>query len=184
MRWTLHGERSVYESPWMNVRLADVELPDGRRFDHHLLRVRPAAGVAAIDAEDRALLIWRHRFITDRWGWEIPGGRVEEGEDPAEAAARELVEETGFRAGPVSHVLDVRPSPGLHDGVHHIFRAEGAERIGEPTDVEAERIEWVPLADVPELAARGEIGSGASLSGLLFLASRLSPCAAPAPARP
>ncbi|KAB2378095.1 NUDIX hydrolase [Actinomadura montaniterrae] len=172
MRWTVHGERSIYDSPWMDVRLADVELPDGRRFDHHLVRVRPAAGVAAVDGAGRVLLIWRHRFITGAWGWEIPGGRVEDGEDPAESAARELVEETGYRAGPLEHLLAVRPSPGLHDGVHHVFRADGAERVGEPTDVEAERIEWVPLASVPELAARGEIGSGSTLSGLLFLYAR------------
>jgi 8-oxo-dGTP pyrophosphatase MutT (NUDIX family) len=172
MRWTVHGERSIYDSPWMDVRLADVELPDGRRFDHHLVRVRPAAGVAAVDGAGRVLLIWRHRFITGAWGWEVPGGRVEDGEDPAESAARELVEETGYRAGPLEHVLAVRPSPGLHDGIHHIFRADGAERIGEPTDVEAERIEWVPLSSVPELAARGEIGSGSTLSGLLFLYAR------------
>ncbi|HEU5025923.1 MAG TPA: NUDIX hydrolase [Spirillospora sp.] len=172
MRWTVHGERSIYDSPWMDVRLADVELPDGRRFDHHLVRVRPAAGVAAVDGAGRVLLIWRHRFITGAWGWEIPGGRVEDGEDPAESAARELVEETGYRAGPLEHLLAVRPSPGLHDGVHHVFRADGAERVGEPTDVEAERIEWVPLSSVPELAARGEIGSGSTLSGLLFLYAR------------
>jgi 8-oxo-dGTP pyrophosphatase MutT (NUDIX family) len=153
----------------MDVRLADVELPDGRRFDHHLVRVRPAAGVAAVDGEGRVLLIWRHRFITDQWGWEIPGGRVEPGEDPGEAAARELVEETGYRAGTVRHLLDVRPSPGVHDGVYHIYRADGAERVGAPTDVEAERIEWVPLASVPARAARGEIGSASTLAGLLYL---------------
>src|SRR4051794_22363542 len=40
MRWTFHGERSIYTSPWLAVHLADVELPDGRRFEHHLVRVR------------------------------------------------------------------------------------------------------------------------------------------------
>jgi 8-oxo-dGTP pyrophosphatase MutT (NUDIX family) len=169
MRWTLHGERSVYDSPFMSLRLADVELPDGRRFDHHLLRVRPAAGVAALDGHGRVLLIWRHRFITDRWGWEIPGGRVEPGEEPAEAAARELVEETGWRSGPLRHLLDVRPSPGVHDGVHHIFVADGAERVGDPTDVEAERIEWLPLESAPGLVARGEIGSASTVAALLYL---------------
>lgn len=169
MRWRLHGERYVYRSPWMNLCLADVELPDGRRFDHHLVRVRDAAGVVAVDDRDRALLIWRHRFITDQWGWEIPGGRVEDGEDPAEAAARELREETGWRPGPLRHLFDVPASPGLHDGVHHLYRADGAAHEGDPTDVEAERIEWVPLEAVPDLAARGQIGSSSSLAALLYL---------------
>jgi 8-oxo-dGTP pyrophosphatase MutT (NUDIX family) len=169
MEWTRHGERSIYASPWLDVRLADVELPDGRRFDHHLVRVGPSAGVAAVDEQGRALLIWRHRFICDTWGWEIPGGRVEPGEDPARTAARELEEETGWRPGPLHHLMDVRPSPGLTDGIHHIFRAEGAVRVGEPTDVEAERIEWVPLASVPELVARGEIGAGSTMAALLYL---------------
>lgn len=169
MHWTRHGERTIYDSPWLVVGLADVELPDGRRFEHHLVRVRPAAGVAAVDGAGRVLLIWRHRFIPDRWGWEIPGGRVEPGEDPAETAARECVEETGWRAGPFHHLTDLRPAPGLTDGVHHIFRADGAVRIGEPTDVEAERIEWVPLSRVPELVAQGEIGSASTAAALLLL---------------
>jgi len=158
----------------VDLRVADVELPDGRRFEHHLVRVRPSAGVVALDDRGRALLIWRHRFISDSWGWEIPGGRVEPGEDPAETAARELLEETGWRPGPLHHLLDIRPSPGLTDGVHHIFRAEGAVRVGEPTDVEAERIEWVPLERVPELAARGQIGAGSTLAALLYLMT--GPC--------
>ncbi|MBW8482815.1 NUDIX hydrolase [Actinomadura parmotrematis] len=169
MRWTVHGERSLYDCPWLDLRLADVELPDGRRFEHHLVRVRPAAGIAALDGRGNVLLIWRHRFITDRWGWEVPGGRIEDGEDPAGAAAREMVEETGYRPGPLRHLLAVPASPGMHDGIHHVFAADGAERVGEPTDVEAERIAWVPLAGVPDLAARGEIGSGSTLAGLLYL---------------
>ncbi|MCW2912649.1 MAG: hydrolase [Actinomycetia bacterium] len=169
MRWTLHGERAVYSSPWLDVHLADVELPDGRRFDHHLVRIRPAAGALAVDGQGRVLLIWRHRFIPDAWGWELPGGRVEAGEEPAEAAAREVLEETGWRPGPLTHLLDVRPSPGLTDGVHHIFRAEGAVHIGPPTDVEAERVEWVPVASAPELIARGEIVSSSTMAGLLYL---------------
>jgi len=171
MRWTLHGERTVYSSPWLNVHLADVELPDGRRFDHHLVRIRPAAGAFCVDGQNRVLLIWRHRFIPDAWGWELPGGRVEDGEEPAETAAREVLEETGYRPGPMRHLLDVRPSPGLTDGVHHIFRADGAVKVGEPTDVEAERIEWVPLARALELVASGQVVSASTMAGLLYLKS-------------
>lgn len=62
-------------------------------------------------------------------------------------------------------------SPGVTDGVHHIFHAAGAERIGEPTDVEAERVEWVPLASVPGLIARGEISQASTVAALLYLTS-------------
>jgi 8-oxo-dGTP pyrophosphatase MutT (NUDIX family) len=172
MRWTIHGERGIYPSPWVDVRLADVELPDGRRFDHHLLRVRPSAGIVATDDADRVLLIWRHRFIPDTWGWEIPGGRIEPEEDAATAAARELEEETGYRAGPLRPLLSVRPTPGLTDSVHHVFHATGATPAGPPTDVEAERIEWVSLALVPELIARGEMTSASTATALLYLAAR------------
>ena len=72
MRWTVHGERAIYESPWVSVALADVEVPGGQRFEHHVVRMPgEASGVVVLD-RDRVLLIQRHRFITDTSGWEIP----------------------------------------------------------------------------------------------------------------
>src|SRR5580658_3729093 len=99
--WQVTAERTAYADEWLDVRIADVVLPDGRRLAHRLIRTRPAAGVAAIDARRRILLLWRHRFITRTWGWELPMGRAEPGEAPADAAAREFEEETGWRAGPL-----------------------------------------------------------------------------------
>jgi 8-oxo-dGTP pyrophosphatase MutT (NUDIX family) len=74
-----------------------VELPDGRHLDHRLIRMRPSVGALVVDDQGRVLLIWRHRFITGRWGWETPMGGISEGETPAEGAAREVEEETGWR---------------------------------------------------------------------------------------
>ena len=89
MRWITHGERSVYESPWLGVGLVDVEIPGHRRFEHHAIRVpRPAAGVIMHEPDRGVLLLWRHRFITDTWGWEIPAGRIEAGETLEQGAAR------------------------------------------------------------------------------------------------
>ena len=89
MRWTVHGERSLYSSEWVGLSLVDVELPSGRRFEHHVVRMPAAAsGVVVQDpAHDGVLLLWRHRFTTDSWGWEIPAGRIDAGETP-EAAGR------------------------------------------------------------------------------------------------
>src|SRR5437879_8842989 len=114
MQWTVHGERPVYESEWINVVLVDVEVPGHQRFEHHVVRMpSPAAGVVVHDEQRGLLLLWRHRFITDSWGWEIPAGRVDPGETPAEAAAREVLEETGWRAGPLRPLVSYQPSNGL-----------------------------------------------------------------------
>jgi hypothetical protein len=81
VRWHVHGERSLYESEWVCLSLVDVELPSGRRFEHHVVRMpASAAGVVVTDPDhDGVLLLWRHRFTTDTWGWEIPAGRVDAG---------------------------------------------------------------------------------------------------------
>ena len=124
MRWIVHGERTLYSSPWVGLRLADVEIPGGERFDHHVVRVpREAAGCVVHDPERGVLLLWRHRFITDTWGWEIPAGATDDGESPAEAAAREVHEETGWRPGPVEHLVTYQPTNGLSDQRFHVFLA-------------------------------------------------------------
>ncbi|GAA3233615.1 hypothetical protein GCM10020216_054030 [Nonomuraea helvata] len=105
MRWQVHSEEPLYADRWLDVRVADVELPDGRHLDHRLIRTAPGAGAAVIDEQNRVLLIWRHRFITDTWGWEIPIGKIDDGEEPIAAAAREVEEETGWRPGPLRPLL-------------------------------------------------------------------------------
>jgi 8-oxo-dGDP phosphatase len=169
MRWTVHGERSLYESDWMSLRLVDVELPSGARFEHHVLRIPAEASATVVhDPERGVLLLRRHRFITDSWGWEIPGGRVDEGETPADAAARETREETGWRPGPLRPLFSYHPAPGGMDQTFHVFAAAGAVEEGEPDVDETERVEWVPVVRVRELIRSGEVTDGYSLTALLW----------------
>ncbi|GAA3682504.1 NUDIX hydrolase [Nonomuraea antimicrobica] len=170
MRWQVHSEKSLYRDPWLDVRVADVELPDGRHLDHRLLRTAPGAGAVVTDGHDRVLLIWRHRFITDSWGWEIPLGQVDEGEQPRDAAAREVEEETGWRPGPLRPLMSIQPSSGISDSLHHVYRAGSATHIGPPSDPwEAERVEWVHLSRVRKLVDNGEIVCATSISALLYV---------------
>jgi 8-oxo-dGTP pyrophosphatase MutT (NUDIX family) len=170
MRWQVHSEKSLYSDQWLDIRIADVELPDGRRLDHRLVRTAPGAGAVVTDEKDRVLLIWRHRFITDSWGWEIPLGQIDEGEMPQVAAAREVEEETGWRPGPLRPLLSIQPTNGFTDSLHFVYRADSATHIGPPTDPwEAERVEWVHLSGVRKLIDSGEIVCGTSLSSLLYL---------------
>jgi 8-oxo-dGTP pyrophosphatase MutT (NUDIX family) len=173
VRWTVHGERPLYESPWVRLALVDVEIPGVRRFDHHVVRVpQAAAGTVVSDPERGVLLIWRHRFITDTWGYEIPAGRLEPGESPADAAAREVLEETGWRPSGLRPLISYHPTNGLSDQRFHLFIAGEAEHVGDPTDeTESERIEWVPEERVAELARDGSIGDGLSLTAILYALS-------------
>jgi 8-oxo-dGTP pyrophosphatase MutT (NUDIX family) len=173
MRWKVHGERPVYSSRWVNVHLVDVELPDGQRFEHHVVRMQEvAAAVVLNDGEDEVLLLWRHRFITDTWGWEIPTGIVDPGETPQQTVAREVEEETGWRPGPLTPLLSYEPSNGITDSKHHLFRAQGATYQGDPVDTsEASRIEWIPLSAIHKLIERGELSDGPTLVGLLYILS-------------
>jgi 8-oxo-dGTP pyrophosphatase MutT (NUDIX family) len=179
VRWTVHGERSLYESEWVRLVLTDVELPSGARFEHHVVRMpAPAAGVVVQDPDHvGVLLLWRHRFTTDTWGWEIPAGRVDAGETPERAAIRETVEESGWRPGPLRRLTTYYPHNGLSDATFHLFGADTAEHVGDPIDTdEAERVEWVPWSGVVEELHAGRVGDGLSLTALLWvLAFRVTP---------
>jgi len=82
------GERLVDENPFIRLSIASVVLPDGTEFDQYVIRMRRTVTTVVVDDQDRVLVMRRHRFIIDRWVWELPGGYVDQAEDPAAAAAR------------------------------------------------------------------------------------------------
>ena len=166
MEWTRHAERVIYDSPWVRLSVADVELPSGRRLDHHVVRVRPAAGTVVHDPNAGVLMLYRHRFITDSWGYEIPAGGIDPDESAAEAAARECLEETGWEPSGITPLASFYPSNGLSDQEFFIFTASAARHVGDPTDPdESSRIEWLSL---PRL--RTELRDGGIRDGLTFAA--------------
>jgi 8-oxo-dGTP pyrophosphatase MutT (NUDIX family) len=166
-KWLVHGERLVDDTPHVRVSLADIELPNQVRFTQYVFRIRRVAVTAVLDdAGERVLLMRRHRFIVDRWVWELPGGYVDDGEYPAVAAAREVEEETGWRPGRIQHVLTCQPLIGNADYPQDLFLAHGAELAGEPEGDEAAEIRWVPLADTPAMIASGEILGAITIIGV------------------
>jgi 8-oxo-dGTP pyrophosphatase MutT (NUDIX family) len=170
MQWKVISERELYADQWLDLRTADVELPDGRHLDHRFIRMAASAGAVLVDGQQRALLIWRHRFITGRWGWEIPMGMIDPGETPAQAAAREVEEETGWRPGQLQPLLVAQPTAGIMDAAHHIFVGTDGAEVGAPADrFESSAIQWVPLADVPGLIAKQDILSASTMAALLLL---------------
>ena len=120
--------------------------------------------------QGRVLFVRRYRFIQERWGWELPGGLVDEGEDPREAAVRELEEQTGYRAGELEHLMTFQPVPETVDAERVVFLGRDAQQVGEPVRLRGHWSgEWLPLGSVLGLIAAGQIWNAASVVGLLSL---------------
>lgn len=171
-QWRVYGRRALYTSNWVSLWLEEVEIPGEGRFEHHVIRAaRPSVAVVVTD-DANVLLLWRHRFITDRWGWEIPAGWVEQGEAPLDAARREVEEETGWRPGTMAELCSYHPLDGISDFRLTIYHATQAAHVGQPVDAsESTRIEWLPLAGIARLIKDGLITDGPTLTGLSLVAA-------------
>lgn len=166
--WKLRGEKPLVQTPWFQVGLADVELPDGRRIDHYLFRVPPVVLTAVLDDQDRVLLVWRYRFIPGSWGWELPSGLADPTEDLAAAAARETLKETGWEPESPEPLLRLEVSAGLTDSVHHVYWTSRARPRGQP-GFETVRMGWMPLGDMPAMIDNGEIRAASTAAALLMI---------------
>jgi 8-oxo-dGTP pyrophosphatase MutT (NUDIX family) len=167
--WLNRGEHVIYESPWVKLVIADVVMPDGTQVDHHVVRTPREAAGTIIVRDGRVLLMYRHRFITDSWGWEIPAGAVDEHETTEAGAVREALEESGWEPQTVQPLCRFFPANGVLGQTFHIFMSHDALHRGEPTDAnESTRIEWFTPDEIRGLLRDADITDGLTLSGLTY----------------
>jgi 8-oxo-dGTP pyrophosphatase MutT (NUDIX family) len=147
---------TVYESDVLRLELTEL--------DHHVIRMAfELAAVVVRDAERGVLMLHRHRFIIDRWLWDVPAGKLARDESPSDAAVRASVDETGWRPYGVRLLGSYHPLPGITDQRVHVCVADGADQVGELNPDECDRVEWIPPARVRELDV-----DGPSLTALLW----------------
>lgn len=167
--WVTRGERDLYRSDWVRLSLVDVEPPDGHRFEHHVVTM-PEAAMTVIVKDGTVGLTWRHRFAPGVWNWELPGGLVEDGEDPADTARREIVEELGLKVESLRHLVTFEPMIGMVRSPHHVYMATGVESIAEPVEQnEGSGLQWIPIDSLKSRIDKGEIQNSGTLVALLYL---------------
>lgn len=141
-------ERSLARSPY-----------DGEAYAFHRIVSVDWAQILPITVDDRAVLVRQYRHGSKEVTLEIPGGLIDDGEEPAAAALRECLEETGYRATQAHSLGVVRPNPALFNNRLFAFYATGVVPEGAIQNVGSENTEivLVPVADLEELLLAGQI---------------------------
>lgn len=133
--------------------------PEGTERDFVVIESADWVNVVPLTESGEVVLVRQYRHGVRERTLEIPGGMVDPGESPTQAAARELREETGYAPARVRELGMVTPNPAIQSNLCHTFLAEAVEPVGPPQPDPHERIEVcrVPLADIPVLIRSGSI---------------------------
>ena len=167
---------TVYEGPIFGIRRDKVIEPSGVRATREVITHPGSVVVLPVLADGRILLIQQYRHATRQYLWELVAGRMDPGETPKAAAARELIEETGYRAKRFRIFLDIFPTPGFLEERMFILLAEGLT-AGEAEPEEDEKIISRPhdRKQLEEMIRGGELRDAKSIAGILFYFRFLSP---------
>jgi ADP-ribose pyrophosphatase len=178
------SSRVSYRGPVFSVTTDEVEEPGGVRARRDVIRHSGSIVVLAVDdsarvarkGEPRILLERQYRHAAQSMMWELPAGRIDDGETAITAAKRELLEETGYSALLWKRILHFYVSPGFLDETMTIYLARGLQ-AGEAQPEPDERIavRFFGLSEATGMAINGRIRDAKTIAGILWLAQMARP---------
>jgi len=164
----LISSKEVYKCDLFSV--TEDHATDGKGYEirRSIVRHAGSAVMMAVDAKKRILLVRQYRLPAARMMWELPAGKIDPGEKPLQAAKRELIEETGWRARNWKKLVSFYPSPGYIGEKMTIFLATDLTE-GEAQPMEDERIEcrWFSSAEIDRMLKSETIIDGKTMIGYL-----------------
>ncbi len=177
------SSRVSFQGPVFSVTTDEVEEPGGVRARRDVIRHSGSIVVLAVEepararkgAEPRILLERQYRHAAQSMMWELPAGRIDDGETPLTAAKRELLEETGYSARQWKRILHFYVSPGFLDETMTIYLARGLRPgVAQPEADERIAVRFFSLPEAKQMALHGRIRDAKTIAGILWLAQTAS----------
>ena len=166
----------IYEGPVFGLRRDELIEPTGLRTKREVITHPGSVVVLPVLPDGRIVMIQQYRHATRQYLWELVAGRMEPGEDPKQAAARELAEETGYRARRYKVFLDVFPTPGfLEERMFLLLASDVVEGEASPEEDEKIVSAIYEPAKLEQMIAKGKLHDAKSIAGLLYYFRFIAP---------
>lgn len=176
MKWKKLNSKYLIRTPWATLRVDECELPDGRIMpNYYVLEYPDWVNGVGLTEEGEIVMIRQYRHGGELISLELPGGCIEEGENPANAIEREMLEETGYQFEKFEQVAVLYPNPATSNNKTYCFIATGGRKIREQHLDPHEDIEVVilPLKEVEKLLQENKIPQSLHASGLFYALEHL-----------
>ncbi len=169
--WPCIRTRSVQSFRVFSIRTDTAVSPrTGVEHDFYVIESQDWVNIIPLTADHRVVMIRQYRHGSRKVTLEIPGGLVDSGDTPEEAAVRELLEETGYQAEEVAKIGVSNPNPAIFNNRCYTFVARNVIKGRDPMPDQTEDIEVVliPLIDIPDLIREGKIDHAIVISAFYW----------------
>jgi ADP-ribose pyrophosphatase len=168
--WKITSQKQVYDNPWINLTEYQVINPAGKPGIYGKVHFKNIAiGIIPLDDELNTYLVGQYRFALGQYSWEIPeGGGPIATEEPLESARRELLEETGLKAGNWTELQRMHLSNSVSDELSITYLARNLQQFkAEPEDTEQLIVKKLPFDEVYRMVCEGIITDSVTVAGIL-----------------
>ena len=166
----VHSSERLYDYHWCGLRRDQVILPNGQLQEYHVFEIPDAVAIVPVRSDGRVVLVGQYRYPSGETHWEVPAGRIDEGEAAADAAQRELLEECGYRAKELRPLPGFQPTGGISPHFVHAFCGLDCEwdRNPQPEPSEQIIVQDFSKQEIVALLEAGSVRDGFTAVTLLY----------------